>query len=243
MSNELFLAILYMGMVVSSFFLLYFCIRIIKITKGSNKGWLFYGLFGVTNGIVSIAGIFPRVVTEPMVVNIAYSIQSFLLFIETFFIIIGITILAEVFGLESKVFSRRNVLVVMVLSFFTILGFAGTISPLKMYSIVSMVLVIGLVLTMFPVWNIMKTTKKLPWKLLVASHIMSMISLYLIFASLGCCAGPIDDPACHPGDYLVIPAPCSGTFVTGFPIYLMGLLIGTWLLTGSFYYLYKGLKI
>ncbi len=90
----------------------------------------------------------------------------------------------------------------------------------------------------------MKTTGKLPWKFLFAFHILTIVSLYLIFASIGCCSGVIEEGCVNLGSdsYLTIPAPCTPDFVGGYRAYLMILLLATWLMTVAFYLINKGIS-
>ncbi len=245
---ELSVVVLFVGMVLSAALTFYFSLRIMRATRGSNYGWLFYALFGMANSINSVVAVFRATLTDSTAIKTALAIQSITIFALTFFIVLGVTILAEVFGVSSKVFSKRNVLVSTGIVLIVLMAFnLSSFSVFSMYSAATLFLVAGLLLSFVPLWNIMVATNRLPWKLLVISRSISIIALYMIIAVLGCCAyggvleGQPECPGIMSGSYMIIPAPCSGSFAELFGPFLMFLLIGTWIQTGAFYSLYRRL--
>ncbi|MFO7710543.1 MAG: hypothetical protein R6V53_02150 [Candidatus Woesearchaeota archaeon] len=244
LQGEISLLILFVGMVLSAILTLYFSMKILKKTAGSNRGWLFYALFGMANSINSFAGIVRSVVSGDNVLNMVFLVQTIVIFAFTLFLILALTIFAEVFRINSKIFSRRNILIATGIALVVLVIYADRYTFASVYSMANLTLMFGFLFSIVPIYRIMSTTGKLPWKFLFASHIITIISLYLIFASIGCCSGVIEEGCAELGSdsYLTIPAPCTPGFVGGYGAYLMLLLLSTWLMTGAFYLVNRGLS-
>ncbi|MFW5991370.1 MAG: hypothetical protein ACOCQX_04015 [Candidatus Nanoarchaeia archaeon] len=244
LQGEISLLILFVGMVLSAALTFYFAIKILRATAGSNKGWLFYGLFGIANAINSFAGIARSIVSGETANNFVLVIQSLLMLGLTVFLVLALTILAEVFGIKSKVFSRNNILIATGIALVGLIVYANSFAMASVYSITSITFGIGLFLTVPTIWKIMTKTGQLPWKFLFASHIIAMIAIYLIFGAVGCCSGAITEncPNLTSNEYLQIPAPCSPFFVGGYTAFLIVLMVSTFLQAGAFYIINKRLN-
>ncbi|MFW6449922.1 MAG: hypothetical protein ACOCZ6_02610, partial [Nanoarchaeota archaeon] len=188
LQGEISLLILFVGMILSAVLSMYFALRILYATRGSNKGWLFYAVFGIANALNSFAGIIRNVLAQEAAVKAVLVVQSIMLLIVTVSIMLALTILAEVFGLSNKIFSRKNILICSgILLLALIVLDLSSFSTARLYSSAGIFFIAGLILTVVPLWKIMVNTHVLPWRLLFASHLTAIVSMYLIFATLGCC--------------------------------------------------------
>ena len=243
--GEIALLILFVGMVLSAILTVYFSIKILRATKGSNKGWLFYGLFGIANAINSFAGIVRGIIPGEGALNAVFLVQTIVIFAFTIFLILALTTLTDVFGIRSRIFTRNNILIATGVSFVGLLIYAaGSYTIASVYSIANLTLMFGFIFLMVPIYKLMTQTGQLPWKLMFVSQVLTIFSLYLIFGSIGCCSGVITEGCAQIGsdNYLTIPAPCNPLFVSGYGAYLMLLMVSTWIMAGAFYFINRRLR-
>jgi len=194
MFDEALLYFLFIFLFVSAILIFYFAYILNKENKGEIVGWNYLVKVGVWAGINSILGIINVLTTDYEITYIfTWARGISLLFISYYILIANTSMLADI-GMKVKFFNKRNFVILSIILAVIILlinvRVLATIAATThlFYTITMYVMALGYLFALFPLYKLLKVTKKAPWAYLFISILLFSVSMLTIGYSGSCCS-------------------------------------------------------